>query len=453
MNVSLKSNDSVSGVVTVAIEKKDYEAQVDKNLRQYRRKADMPGFRKGMVPLGLIKKMYGKYVLAEEINRIASESLFNYIRENNIAILGQPVPCTDHPTVDFDTQENFEFRFDVALAPVLDIKLTKRDKLTRYEVDVDDALIDKQIDSYRRSFGSYDNVEDIEENDLVKGTVVEMEGDEQLPGGIWVEEAMLMPQYIKDEEERNKFLGAKLNDKVVFNPNKAYEGAEAEIASFLNVKKEEVASITRDFRFEIKEITRHKPSDLNRELYDKIFGEGAVKTEAEFRDRVKESLEEQFRPQSDYTFFADVRALMLKKTADISFADDILKRWLLKSDEKNTPEMVEKDYPHVVEDLKAHLAKEQLVRTHDLKVEDADVESLAKQVARTQFAQYGMLSVPDDILENYAKDMMKKEETVKNLVDRVIDGKLAEWLKEHVKVETKTISLDEFEKVLAEKRK
>ena len=202
MNVSLKSNDSVSGVVTVAIEKKDYEAQVDKNLRQYRRKADMPGFRKGMVPLGLIKKMYGKYVLAEEINRIASESLFNYIRENNIAILGQPVPCTDHPTVDFDTQENFEFRFDVALAPVLDIKLTKRDKLTRYEVDVDDALIDKQIDSYRRSFGSYDNVEDIEENDLVKGTVVEMEGDEQLPGGIWVEEAMLMPQYIKDEEER-----------------------------------------------------------------------------------------------------------------------------------------------------------------------------------------------------------------------------------------------------------
>ena len=144
---------------------------------------------------------------------------------------------------------------------------------------------------------------------------------------------------------------------------------------------------------------------------------------------------------------------MLKKTADISFADDILKRWLLKSDEKNTPEMVEKDYPHVVEDLKAHLAKEQLVRTHDLKVENADVESLAKQVARTQFAQYGMLSVPDDVLENYAKDMMKKEETVKNLVDRVIDGKLAEWLKEHVKVETKTISLDEFEKVLAEKRK
>ena len=214
-----------------------------------------------------------------------------------------------------------------------------------------------------------------------------------------------------------------------------------------------MASITRDFRFEIKEITRHKPSDLNRELYDKIFGEGAVKTEAEFRDRVKESLEEQFRPQSDYTFFADVRALMLKKTADISFADDILKRWLLKSDEKNTPEMVEKDYPHVVEDLKAHLAKEQLVRTHDLKVEDADVESLAKQVARTQFAQYGMLSVPDDVLENYAKDMMKKEETVKNLVNRVIDGKLAEWLKEHVKVETKTISLDEFEKVLAEKRK
>lgn len=451
MNVSLKSNDSVSGVVTVAIEKKDYEAQVDKSLRQYRQKANMPGFRKGMVPLGMIKKMYGKYVLAEEINRIASESLFNYIRENNIAVLGQPVPCTDHPTIDFETQESFEFRFDIALAPTFDIKLTKRDKLTRYEVEVDDALVDKQIDSYRRSFGSYDNVEDVEETDLVKGTVVEMEGDEQLPGGIWVEDAMLMPKYIKDEGERNKFLGAKLNDKVVFNPNKAYEGAEAEIASFLKVKKEEVAGITRDFRFEIKEVTRHKPSDLNQELFDKIFGEGVVKSEAEFRDRVKESLQQQFRPQSDYKFFADVRALMLKKTADVTFADDILKRWLLKSDEKNTPEMVEKDYPHVVEDMKAHLAKEQLVRAHDIKVEDADIESLAKRIAQAQFAQYGMLSVPDEVLDNYAKDMMKKEETVRNLVDRVIDEKLAEWLKEQVKVETKTISLDEFEKVLAEK--
>lgn len=451
MNVSLKSNDSVSGVVTVAIEKKDYEAQVDKSLRQYRQKANIPGFRKGMVPLGMVKKMYGKYVLAEEINRIASESLFNYIRENDIAVLGQPVPCTDHPTIDFETQENFEFRFDVALAPALDIKLTKRDKLTRYEVEIDDALIDKQIDSYRRSFGSYNNVEDVEETDLVKGTVVEMEDGEQLPGGIWVEDAMLMPKYIKDEEERNKFLGAKLNDKVVFNPNKAYEGAEAEIASFLKVKKEEVAGITRDFRFEIKEITRHKPSDLNQELFDKIFDEGIVKSEAEFRDKVKDSLKEQLRPQSDYKFFADVRALMLKKTADISFADDILKRWLLKSDEKNTPEMVEKDYPHVVEDLKAHLAKEQLVRAHDIKVEDADIESLAKRVAQAQFAQYGMLSVPDDVLDNYAKDMMKKEETVRNLVDRVIDEKLAEWLKEQVKVETKTVSLDEFEKVLAEK--
>ncbi|RRD77371.1 trigger factor [Tannerella forsythia] len=453
MNVSLKSNDSVSGVVTVAIEKKDYEAQIEKSLRQYRQKANMPGFRKGMVPLGMIKKMYGKYVLAEEINRIASESLFNYIRENNIAVLGQPVPCTDHPTIDFETQESFEFRFDIALAPTLDIKLTKRDKLTRYEVEVDDVLIDKQVDSYRRSFGSYDSVEDVEETDLVKGTVVEMEDGEQLPGGIWVEEAMLMPKYIKDEGERNKFLGAKLNDKVVFNPNKAYEGAEAEIASFLKVKKEEVAGITRDFRFEIKEITRHKPSDLNQELFDKIFGEGVVKSEAEFRDRVKESLQEQFRPQSDYKFFADVRALMLKKTADVTFADDILKRWLLKSDEKNTPEMVEKDYPHVVEDLKAHLAKEQLVRAHDIKVEDADIESLAKRVAQAQFAQYGMLSVPDDVLDNYAKDMMKKEETVRNLVDRVIDEKLAEWLKEQVKVETKTVSLDEFEKLLTEKQK
>ncbi len=452
MNVSLKNNDAISGVVTVAIEKKDYEKQVDKSLRQYRQKANMPGFRKGMVPLGMIKKMYGKYVLAEEINRIVSDNLFNYIRENKVDILGEPLPSIDQVPMDFDAQEDFEFHFDVALAPQLDIKLTKRDKLTWYDVAVDDGLVDKQIESYRKNFGSYDSVDDVEETDLVKGTVVEMEGDEQLAGGIWVEDAVLMPMYIKDEEEQKKFLGAKLNDKIVFNPKKAYEGAEAEIASFLKVKKEEVADITRDFRFEIKEITRHKPSELNQEMFDKVFGENVVQDEAAFRDKVKESLKEQFRPQSEYKFLADVRVLIIKKVGDVAFADTILKRWLLASNEKTTQEQVDEDYPRVVEDLKFHLAKEQIVRNHDIKVEEADFEALAKRVAKSQFAQYGMLSVPDDVLENYAKDMMKKKETRQNLIDRTMDEKLSEWIKEQVKVESKEISLEEFEKLLTVKK-
>lgn len=453
MNVSLTNNDATSGIITVAIEKKDYESQVDKSLRQYRRKANMPGFRKGMVPLGIIKKMYGKHVLAEEINRIISENLFTYIRENNVDILGEPLPSTGQKEIDFDSQEDFEFQFDVALAPKLDIKLTKRDKLTWYDIAVDDDMINKQIDSYRKSYGTYDSVDNVEESDLVKGTVVEMEGDEQKAGGIWVEDAMLMPMYMKDEEERKKFIGAKPDDKVIFNPNKAYEGAEVEIASFLKIKKEEAAGITHDFRFEIKEITRHKPAELDQAFFDKVFGEGAVTDETAFRDKLKESLKEQFLPQSEYKFSGDVRALIIKKAGDVTLADELLKRWLLLSNEKTTKEQVEEDYPLVVKDLIYHLAKEQIVRAHEIKVEDADLKALAKRVAKSQFARYGMISVPDDVLDNYVIDMMKNKETTQNMVNRVIDEKLSEWIKEHVKVESKDVSLEEFEKLLAEQPK
>ena len=451
MNVSLKNNDAVSGILTLQVEKKDYEAQVEKSLRQYRQKANVPGFRKGMVPMGMIKKMYGKYVLAEEVNKVVSENLFKYIRENNLNVLGEPMPNeTEQKPIDFDSQDDFEFVFDIAIAPEINVKLTKRDKLTQYEIEVDDEMLDKQIESYRKNFGSYDSVEeDIQESDLVKGIVSELENGEPKEGGILIEDAVLMPMYIKGKKEQAKFLGSKLNDIIVFNPNKAYKGAEAEISSFLKVDKEVAAEIKSDFRFEIKEITRHKEAELNQELFDKVFGEGVVQTEEEFKDKVKMSLVDQFQPQSEYKFMLDARDLLIKKAGDIQFADEILKRWLLAANEKTTIEKVEEDYPKVIEDLKFHLTKEKIVKENELKVEDADVERLAKEVAKSQFAQYGMLSVPDDVLTNYANDMLKKKETLQNIVDRAVEEKLSAWLKEQVKIETKQISFEEFQKMFA----
>ena len=451
MNVSLKNNDAVSGILTLKVEKTDYDAQVEKGLRQYRQKANMPGFRKGMVPMGMIKKMYGKYVLAEEVNKVVSENLFKYISENKINILGEPIPNeAEQKPIDFDTQDEFEFVFDIAIAPEINVKLTKRDKLTSYEIEVDDEMLNKQIDSYRKNFGSYDSVEDdIQESDMVKGIVSELDNGEPKEGGILIEDAVLMPMYIKGKKEQAKFIGSKLNDIIVFNPHKAYKGAAAEIASFLKVDKEIAEEIKSDFRFEIKEITRHKEAELNQEMFDKVFGEGTVKTEDEFREQVKASLIEQFRPQSEYKFMLDARELLIKKAGDIQFADDILKRWLLTANEKTTVEKVEEDYPKVIEDLKYHLTKEKIVKENDLKVEDADLEHIAKQVAKSQFAQYGMLSVPDDVLNNYAADMLKKKDTLQNIVDRAIEEKLSIWLKEQVKIEPKSITFDEFQKMFA----
>ena len=448
MNVSLKNNDAVSGIVKLEIVKADYEERVDKSLRSLRQKVNMPGFRKGMVPLGMVKKMYGKSVLVDEINKLVSENLFKYIRENDLHILGEPMPNeTEQKPLDFDKGEDFEFCFDIALAPVINIELSKDDKVPFYEVKIDDEMLNNQIQAYRSNFGSYEKVEEVEEKDLLKGTVAELENGSPKEGGIVVEDAVLMPMYIKNEEEKAKFIGAKLNSVVVFNPNKAYEGAEAEIASFLKIDKEKVAETTGDFSFEIKEISRHKDAEMNQELFDKVFGESEVSSEEEFKNKIKEALAEQFAPQSDFKFLTDIRDRLVEKAGELHFAEDLLKRWLLAANEKNTKEKIDEDFPKILQDLKYQLVKDDLVKKNNLKVEDADVESFAKRVAKAQFAQYGMLSVPEDVLDNYAKDMLKNKQTLQNVVDRAIEEKLAAWLKEQVELEVKEVSADEFSKL------
>ncbi len=449
MNVSLNNIDATKGIVKLEIVKADYAEKVEKSLKSFRQKANVPGFRKGMVPMSMVKKMYGKHVLVEEVNKLVSEGLYNYIRENNVNILGEPLPNeTEQKEINFDTQEEFEFCFDIALAPEIHIELSKADKLPYYQANIDEEMINKQVQAYQANFGNYDQVDDVEEKDLVKGRVAELENGAPKEGGIVVENAVLMPMYIKDEAEKAKFIGANKNSVVVFNPNKAYEGAEAEIASFLKVEKEAVAGITGDFSFEIQEVTRHKNAELNKELFDKVFGEGVVNSEEEFKNKIREALAEQFAPQSDYKFLIDARDLLVAKAGELAFAEDLLKRWLLVANEKNTQEKIDEDYPKIIEDLKYHLIKENLVKSNGLKVEDADIEEFAKRVAKAQFAQYGMLSVPDDVLANYAKDILKNKQTLQNVIDRAVEEKLAAWLKEQVELDVKEISADEFNKLL-----
>lgn len=455
MNISLtKSEDAVSGVLKLEVVKADYADKVEKSLRTLRQKANIPGFRKGMVPMGMIKKLYGKSAQAEEVNKFVSEKLYDYIRDNKVNILGEPVPDEEKlKEINFETQEDFDFYFNLAFAPEIHIELNKREKLPYYQIMVDDEDVRKQMESYQANFGQYDDAaDDVEEKDLIKGIVAELENGAPKEGGILVQDAVLMPMYIKDEGEKAKFIGAKKNSVIVFNPNKAYEGAEAEIASFLKIDKAAVAGTTNDFSFEIKEVTRHKPAELNQELFDKVFGEGTVKSEEEFKDKIKESINEQYTPESDAKFMQDARKMFLKKTADVVFADDILKHWLLNSSEKNTKEMVDEDYPKVVEDLKYHLVKEYLVKANDIKIEDEDVQALARKVAKAQFAQYGMLSVPDEVLANYAKDMLKNKQTVQNIIDRAVEGKIAALLKEKVKIEVKDISAEDFIKLVKEEK-
>ena len=268
MKVTLNKTDNVNGMIAIEIEKTDYQENVDKALNQYRRQAQIPGFRQGKVPKGVIQKMYGNSVLVDEINKLVSNELFSYIRENDLDILGEPLPNeTEQKTIDFEKDENFEFKFDIAIAPEFDVTFSEEDVLTYHNVKLEDDLLEKQIDVYKQNFGSYSTIEsDAEESDLIKGVITELENGEPKEDGIVIENGIIMPSYIKDEETRNKFIGSKVGDKIVFNPKTAYDNHGAEIASLLHKTKEEVEDINSDFTFEINEVTRYTEAELNQYL-------------------------------------------------------------------------------------------------------------------------------------------------------------------------------------------
>lgn len=448
MNVSLTNVDSVNAILQISVAKADYQEKLDNALKTFRKKANIPGFRPGTVPVGMVKKMYGKSILAEEINKMVGESLYNYIQENKLNVLGEPLPNEEkQQAIDFTTEGDYEFYFDIALAPELKLSLTKKDKVKYYKIDVDQELVDKQIESYKANYGKYDKIEeDAKETDLIRGVISELENGKIKEGGINVEAGIVMPSYIKDKEEQAKFVGAKAGQVITFNPGKAYEGNETEIASLLHIEKDAVDAIAPEFKFEVTEITRYKEADLDQDLFDKVFGAGNVKDASEFTEKVKETIQDQFAPDSDYKFLLDAKEVLEKKVGDVQFPDAFLKRWLLASGEERTAESIEEDYPKIIADLKFHLIKEQIAKDKDLTIENEDMKIIAMQAAKAQFAQYGMMNLPDEMVENYANDMLKNKDNARNLLDRAMENKIIDSLKTTLGVEEKSISLDEFRK-------
>ena len=449
MNVSFQNIDKVSGLLTVKLEKADYQEKVDKSLKTFRQKAQIPGFRKGMVPMSLVKKMYGKSVIAEEVNKLLSEKVYDYIKSNNVNMLGEPLPNEEkQQVIDFDTMEEFEFVFDIALAPEFKAEVSNTDKVDYYTIEVTDEMVENQVKAYTQRNGKYDQVSAYEDNDMLKGLIAELdENGNTKEGGIQVEGAVLMPSYMKNDEQKAIFANAKVNDVLVFNPNAAYDGHDAEIASLLKIEKEAAAEMKSNFSFQVEEITRFVPGDLNQELFDQVFGKDAVKTEEEFRAKVKEGIAAQFVADSDYKFLIDARKMLMEKVGKLEFPDALLKRVMLLNNREKGEEFVAENYDKSIEELTWHLIKEQLVKDNEIKVEQEDVIKMAKEATKGQFAQYGMMTVPEDILENYAQEMLKKKENVDGLVGRVVEAKLATALKAKVTLNNKTVSMEEFNKM------
>ena len=447
MNISLQNVDKVSAKLTVQLEKADYQEKVEKALKTFRQKANMPGFRPGMVPMGIIKKQYGTAVKAEEVNKLLQEKVYEYLRENKVNMLGEPLPV-ENQSIDIVAQDDIEFVFDIALAPEFEVALGSNDTIPYYNVDVNDELVERQVSMYTQRAGKYEKVDSYQDNDMLKGLLAELdENGSTKEGGIQVEGAVMMPSYMKNDDQKAVFANAKVNDVLVFNPNAAYDGSEVELASLLKIQKEEVAAHAGNFSFQVEEITRFVSAELSQEIFDQVFGEGVVKSEEEFRSKVKESLQAQFTPDSDYKFLLDVREYLTNKIGKLEFPDALLKRIMLMNNEEKGEEFVNENYDKSIEELTWHLIKEELVNQNEIKIDNDDVMNMAKGATRAQFAQYGMMNVPEEMLENYAKEMLKKKESVDGLVNRAIEAKLSAALKGKVSLDEKTISLDEFNKM------
>ena len=443
MQINQTEIKDLKAVITLTLEPADYQEEVNKQLKQVRQKAQIPGFRPGMVPAGLVKKMYGKGILADALNKLVGENLQKHIEDNKLQILGDPLPNDElTPAIDMDTQDTFTFAFDIAVAPEFDAKLSAKDKLTEYAIEVTDEMVDNQVKSYSERFGEYEQAEEVAEGDIVKGLCKEVGGE------IVKEGAILNPAYMKQKTQQKKFYGAKKGETVTFNPAKAYEN-ETEISSMLGINKEQVKDLKNDFTFEIQEITRHKAAKLDKDLFAKVFGADAPKDEAAFRAKVKAEIEANMAEDSKYKFGLDAKEAIMKKMEGLAFPEDFLKRWVLATNDKMTQEELDKDFPKMLEELKWHLAKDQLMKEYKVDVQKEDVEAYAKEIAKMQFMQYGLMHVDDQYLAQYAQDILKQENQLRGIVERVAENKIYDALKGVAKIEKKAISHEEFGKLFA----
>lgn len=449
MEFTFKNSDATSAILTVKIQEADYASLVEKQLKTIRQKANIPGFRPGMVPMGLVKKQYGTAVKAEEINKLLQTKIFEYIKENKVDMLGEPLPIEEQQaSIDMVNDKEFTFEFEIALAPKFDATLTADDKLAYYKIQPTDEMIDSQVQAYAQRCGEYKQVDSYEDKDMLKGSLVEAAEE-----GISVREAVMMPTYMKNDEQKALFAGAKVGDVITFNPTTAFDGSEAELASLLKIEKSEVAAHAGEFTFTISEITRFVASELNQNVFDAAFGKDTVKSEEEFRAKISEQISERFAVDSDYKLLLDTRSYLMERVGKLEFPEALLRRIMEMNKAEGAESISEEDFQKSITELSWHLIKEQLAKKFEIKIDDNDVLAVAKAATRDQFMQYGMGNVPEELLENYATGMLKQEKTREALINRAVDIKLIEAIKGIVTLNEEQISVEDFNKKLAENDK
>ena len=451
MKVSFEAPDKINGLLTITVEEDDYKEDVEKTLKEYRKKANVPGFRPGQVPMGMIKRQFGSAIKMDAVNKLLGNEIEKYISENNIQMLGEPLGSEKQEAQDLEAAPPYTFIFDIAIAPEFKVELTNKDKIDYYDIQVDDELVDKQVKMFAARMGKNVSVEEYQDGDLLKGDMRELDDKGNTKeGGLTVEDAVIMPKYIKVDEQKKIFDGAKKGDIITFNPKKAYPDSITEVAALLKVKKEEAEQYAGDFSYQITNIDRMQDHAVDQELFDQVYGAGNVKDEKDFRAKIADGLKKQLEHESNYKFLLDLRKYVENKVGALTYPDALLKRILKQRNTDKDEAAIEKNYELSLKELSWDLMRSQLAEQLKVKVTDDDVKDAAKETARMQFAQYGMNDVPEMYVEQYAEKLLKKEDTRHNFVNRAADVKVVEAVKPVVKLNKKKISLDDFQKMTEE---
>lgn len=446
MNIVQEDIDELNALVKIKVSPEDYENKVEKRLKDLRKNARIPGFRQGHVPMGMIKKMAGTGTLIEEINKILSNSINEYIHENQLQILGNPLPKADEENqIDWERQREFEFKFELGLAPKVDLEILNKIKTEKYEIQIDDKLLNDQIKDLARRYGKVSEATKAGEDDMVSGSIEELDKSGDVTEGGISNKASLLISNLQNKKIRKALNGIEVGNAIIFKHDQFDN--EGEKARLLGKKKEELIFNKSSFKFTVEKINHITPADVDQELFDKLFGPEQVKSESEFRQKVSGDLQQQFSTTSDQKLMYDIQEKIIEKSK-IALPDEFLKRWLKNSNEQPlTEEQIDAEYDQYARFLKWQILENKIIKEFDLLIKPEDAENHTIQLLKQQFSQYGQPVPDEDQLMETAKSILGNSEEAKKIYDQIYDKKLLEFFKSKLKIKDKKISYDDFLKL------
>ena len=447
MNVTFKKLDDLNAIISIEVKNEDYQENLNKQFKDYRKKAKIPGFRPGTVPLGMVKQMIGKSVLFEEVNRLTSEELYKYLQDNKIDILGQPMTSSSMESeTDFDNYGDFTFHFDLGLAPVFDLKVSTKDKLTRYEIELDGKEVETEIKNLRRQNGKLENIDKSEtENDSIVLIMTETNAKgEHKDGGVFEQEVTVLPEVVKSKKVKKQLLNVSVDDELKINVFDLFNDNEMVVYHSLGIEKEAVSSLSKNFVGKVKEIKRVFPAELNQEFFDLVMGPGAVSNEEEFNKKIEENLGSYYVAESEKQLEAEINSV-LEKNHKLTLPDDFLKRWLQGTKpETYTADKVDELYAEESNVLRKQLIREKIAEQENVEVTDEDINQTSFAYTAQMLRQYGLNNPDPAMIQNFEAKNREEKNYLLRIRDVVVDNKVLDKVKDMITIKTKKISVDKF---------